>query len=178
MSTLTHEQFLKRLAGLKLLSLDTDGVLTDGGLYYTDDGEELRKFNVKDGMGMKRAQAAGVKIAIITASSTPSIAHRGNRLGVDYVFLDCEDKLQTLVRICDEMGIDLDQVGHVGDDLNDLPVLGVDRRFSSLVHFLRDVKGLTSKFFLYRSINQMWSLIEKNTISSLFIRLSNQGQES
>ena len=123
MSTLTHEQFLKRLAGLKLLSLDTDGVLTDGGLYYTDDGEELRKFNVKDGMGMKRAQAAGVKIAIITASSTPSIAHRGNRLGVDYVFLDCEDKLQTLVRICDEMGIDLDQVGHVGDDLNDLPVL-------------------------------------------------------
>jgi hypothetical protein len=63
-------------------------------------------------------------------------------------------------------------------DLNDLPVLGVDRRFSSLVHFLRDVKGLTSKFFLYRSINQMWSLIEKNTISSLFIRLSNQGQES
>jgi 3-deoxy-D-manno-octulosonate 8-phosphate phosphatase (KDO 8-P phosphatase) len=123
MSTFTHEQFLERLSGLKLLSLDTDGVLTDGGLYYTDDGEELRKFNVKDGMGIKRAQAAGVKIAIITASSTPSIAHRGQRLGVDYVFLDCQEKLTTLVRICDEMGIDLDQVGHVGDDLNDLPVL-------------------------------------------------------
>ncbi len=123
MSQITKEQFWGRLAGLKLLSLDTDGVLTDGGLYYTDEGEELRKFNVKDGMGMKRAQAAGVKIAIITASSTPSIAHRGQRLGVDYVFLDCEDKLATLVRICDEMAIDLDQVGHVGDDLNDLPVL-------------------------------------------------------
>lgn len=123
MSKLTHEQFLERLAGLKLLSLDTDGVLTDGGLYYTDDGEELRKFNVKDGMGMKRAQAAGVKIAILTASSTPSIAHRGQRLGVDYVFLDCQEKLATLVGICDEMGIDLDQVAHVGDDLNDLPVL-------------------------------------------------------
>jgi len=123
MSGLTHAQFLESLSGLKLLSLDTDGVLTDGGLYYTDDGEELRKFNVKDGMGMKRAQAAGVKIAIITASSTPSIAHRGQRLGVDYVFLDCEEKLATLVRICDELGIDLDQVGHVGDDLNDLPVL-------------------------------------------------------
>jgi 3-deoxy-D-manno-octulosonate 8-phosphate phosphatase (KDO 8-P phosphatase) len=123
MSTLTHAQFLERLGGLKLLSLDTDGVLTDGGLYYTDDGEELRKFNVKDGMGIKRAQAAGVKIAIITASSTPSIAHRGQSLGVDYVFLDCQEKLSTLVRICDEMGIDLDQVGHVGDDLNDLPVL-------------------------------------------------------
>ena len=123
MSELTKEQFLKRLSGIKLLSLDTDGVLTDGGLYYTDNGEELRKFNVKDGLGIQRVQASGVKVAIITASSTPSIAHRGRRLGVDYVFLDCKDKLDTLVGICDEMGIDLNQVGHVGDDLNDLPVL-------------------------------------------------------
>ena len=124
MPKLTKEQFLERLSGIKLLSLDTDGVLTDGGLYYTDDGEELRKFNVKDGLGIQRVQAAGVKVAIITSSSTPSIAHRGRRLGVDYVFLDCEDKLATLVRICDEMGIDLNQVGHVGDDLNDLAVFG------------------------------------------------------
>ena len=122
MNELIKEQFLERLSGIKLLSLDTDGVLTDGGLYYTDDGEELRKFNVKDGLGIQRVQASGVKVAIITASSTPSIAHRGRRLGVDYVFLDCVDKLTTLVGICDEMGIDLDQVGHVGDDLNDLPV--------------------------------------------------------
>ena len=123
MNELTKEQFLERLSGIKLLSLDTDGVLTDGGIYYTDDGEELRKFNVKDGLGIQRVQASGVKVAIMTASSTPSIAHRGRRLGVDYVFLDCVDKLTTLVGICDEMGIDLNQVGHVGDDLNDLPVL-------------------------------------------------------
>ncbi len=123
MSELSEQQFMERLAGLKLLSLDTDGVLTDGGLYYTDDGDELRKFNVKDGMGIKRAQKAGVKIAIITASLAPSIAHRGQRLGVDFVQLECEDKLASLVNICDGLGIDLDQVGHVGDDLNDLPVL-------------------------------------------------------
>ncbi len=61
MSKLSEQQFMGRLAGLKLLSLDTDGVLTDGGLYYTDDGAELRKFNVKDGMGIKRAQKSGVK---------------------------------------------------------------------------------------------------------------------
>jgi 3-deoxy-D-manno-octulosonate 8-phosphate phosphatase (KDO 8-P phosphatase) len=123
MNKLTEQQFLKRLAGIKLLSLDTDGVLTDGGIYFTDDGEELRKFNVKDGLGIKRAQASGLKVAIITSSSTPSISHRGRRLGVDYVFLDCEDKLGTLVKICDELRIDLNQVGHVGDDLNDIPVL-------------------------------------------------------
>ncbi len=124
MNQLTKEQFLERLASIKLLTLDTDGVLTDGGLYFTDDGEELRKFNVKDGLGIQRLQTSGVKVAIITASSTPAIAHRGHRLGVDYVFLECEDKLATIVRICDEMGIDLNQVGHVGDDLNDLPVFG------------------------------------------------------
>ena len=122
MSQLTKEQFLDRLADIKLLTLDTDGVLTDGGIYFTDDGEELRKFNVKDGLGIQRLQDSGVKVAIITASSTPAIAHRGRRLGVDDVFLDCEDKLATIIRICDEMGIDLNQVGHVGDDLNDLPV--------------------------------------------------------
>ena len=123
MSKLSEQQFMERLAGLKLLSLDTDGVLTDGGLYYTDDGAELRKFNVKDGMGIKRAQKSGVKIAIITSSLTPAIAHRGQRLGVDYVQLECEDKLASIVEICDSLGIDLNQVGHVGDDLNDLPVL-------------------------------------------------------
>ena len=123
MHQLTEQQFLERLGDIKLLSLDTDSVLTDGGIYFTDDGEEFRKFNVKDGLGIKRVQGIDVKVAIITASSTPSIAHRGRRLGVDYVVLDCEDKLATLVRICDELSIDLNQVGHVGDDLNDLPVL-------------------------------------------------------
>ena len=123
MNKLTKNQIMERFSQIKLLSLDTDGVLTDGGIYFTDSGEELRKFNVKDGVGIKRLREAGVKIAIITSSSTPSIAHRGRRLGVDFIFLDCEDKLSTLISICDEMKIDLDQVGHLGDDLNDIPVL-------------------------------------------------------
>ena len=113
----------KRLAGVKLLSLDTDGVLTDGGIFFTDSGDELRKFNVKDGMGMKIAQAAGVRIAIITASSSPSIGHRATSLGVDHVFLAVEDKAQTLTKLCDKLKISPDQVVHVGDDVNDIPVL-------------------------------------------------------
>lgn len=113
----------ERLAGLKLLSLDTDGVLTDGGLYYTDAGDEMRKFNVKDGMGMQMLRRAGVEVVIITASSAPAIAHRGHRLGLEHVYLGCEDKLAALVGLCDKMGIDLDQVAHMGDDVNDLPVL-------------------------------------------------------
>ena len=97
MSLLPPDELMDRMAKIKLLSLDTDGVLTDGGLYYTDSGDELRKFDVKDGMGMRRLQDAGIGIVIITASSSPAIAHRANRLGVENVFLETNDKLGTLI---------------------------------------------------------------------------------
>ncbi len=124
MSLLSAEALKAKFAGLQLLSLDTDGVLTDGGLYYTDDGDELRKFNVKDGLGIKRVQAAGVPVAIISASRSPSIYHRAQTLGIEHVHLANEDKLGTLTTLCSSLGIDLASVAHVGDDLNDLPVFG------------------------------------------------------
>ena len=123
MSLLPPDELMDRMAKIKLLSLDTDGVLTDGGLYYTDSGDELRKFDVKDGMGMRRLQDAGIGIVIITASSSPAIAHRANRLGVENVFLETSDKLGTLISLCDQKAIDLNEVAHMGDDVNDIPVL-------------------------------------------------------
>lgn len=123
MAKLDRDQLLEALRSIRLLSLDVDGVLTDGGLYYADDGSQLRKFNVKDGMGMKMAREAGVEIAIITASDTPSISHRGTVLGIEHVHVGVEDKLATLGLVCSRLGIDISQVAHMGDDLNDLPVL-------------------------------------------------------
>ncbi len=123
-SKLNAGELQKRLAGIKLLTLDVDGVLTDGGVYYADDGAQLRKFNVKDGMGIKIAMAAGVAVALVTQSTTPSIRHRGEQLGVDHVLLGVEDKLAAVSGICGEMGIALDCVAHVGDDVNDLALLG------------------------------------------------------
>ena len=123
MALLSGAALAARLAGIRLLTVDTDGVLTDGGIYINDAGEELRKFNVKDGLGLKRVQAAGAAIALVTASATTAIAHRGRMLGLDHVFLDANDKLATVSGLCDRMGISLDQVGHIGDDLNDLPLL-------------------------------------------------------
>lgn len=120
---LDRAALLDRLRDIHLLTLDVDGVLTDGGLYYADDGSQLRKFNVKDGMGMKLAREAGVEIAIITASDTPSISHRGAVLGIEHVYVGVEDKFATLDRICAQLDIDLSKVAHMGDDLNDLPVL-------------------------------------------------------
>ncbi|MCD6075936.1 MAG: putative 3-deoxy-D-manno-octulosonate 8-phosphate phosphatase [Rhodospirillales bacterium] len=125
MSTRIPKDLRARLKRLKLLSLDTDGVLTDGGVYFTDSGEEMRKFNIKDGLGMQRVQRTGVMILMMTGSIAPAIEHRARALGVDRVYLDTRDKLARLVEVCDELKIDLGEVAHVGDDLTDLKLFEV-----------------------------------------------------
>lgn len=113
-----------RLAKVALLSMDLDGTLTDGGLYYTEDGGELRKYHVRDGMGIKMVQAAGIRTAIITMSTTPAITRRAERLAIEHLVLGSHDKVAALGAICRENGLSLDQVAHIGDDVNDLPLLG------------------------------------------------------
>ncbi|MBT5429401.1 MAG: HAD hydrolase family protein [Rhodospirillaceae bacterium] len=120
-----NQEFIKTLGKIEILSLDTDGVLTDGGLYYTEEGTELRKFNVKDGMGIKMIRDLGIKVFILTASETTSIIARGKKLGVDGVFIGCHDKLSQLKQLSEQLDISFDRIGHVGDDINDLPVLDV-----------------------------------------------------
>ncbi len=114
-----------RLARVRLLSLDCDGVLTDGGIYVAEDGGQLRKFNVKDGMGMQRVRQAGVEVALITASDTQAIAHRGQSLGLRHVFVGVTDKKATLDELRRSLKLDWEAVAHVGDDLNDLPLLAL-----------------------------------------------------
>ena len=120
---LSRQQLTERLKDIRLLCLDVDGVMTDGGLYYTDDGHQMRKFNVKDGVGIKAVMAAGVELAIITASATDVITKRAQDLGVKHVFPSVDDKLETLRGLCDTLGIGLGDVAHMGDDSNDMVVL-------------------------------------------------------
>lgn len=112
-----------RLSQVKLLALDVDGVLTDGGLYYTESGEELKKFNVKDGMGIKLLMSSGIEVAIISANSSSATIHRAKKLGIKHCFVGIEDKLTILNDICDRLAISLEQVAYVGDDVADLPIL-------------------------------------------------------
>lgn len=108
-----------RLSQIKLLSLDVDGVMTDGGLYYTDEGVQFRKFNVKDGLGIKRAIGAGVQVCIISASKATSTLSRADHLGIQHVRIGAQDKLAELREIAAELGIGLENVAHMGDDLTD-----------------------------------------------------------
>jgi 3-deoxy-D-manno-octulosonate 8-phosphate phosphatase (KDO 8-P phosphatase) len=120
---LTRAQLLKRMGKIRLLSLDVDGILTDGGIYYLDDGQQVRKFNSKDGMGLKEVLKAGIDICWVTASNTASILHRARALGVPHILSDVEDKLEALKGLINGLGIELSEVAHMGDDINDLPVL-------------------------------------------------------
>jgi 3-deoxy-D-manno-octulosonate 8-phosphate phosphatase (KDO 8-P phosphatase) len=113
-----------RLSQVKLLALDVDGVLTDGGLYYTDSGEETKCYNVKDGMGIKLVLEAGINVAIITNSTSKSVVYRAKKLNISHLYMGIEDKLSVLKNLCGQLKIGLEAVAYVGDDINDLPVLG------------------------------------------------------
>ncbi|OUL26874.1 HAD family hydrolase [Nostoc sp. RF31YmG] len=112
-----------QLFQVKLLVVDVDGVLTDGGLYYNDRGEVQRKFNVHDGLGLQLIMQAGIEVAIVSAKSSFSILARAKDLGIKHVLTGVGDKLTAMEELCQSMTIGLSQVAYVGDDLNDLAVM-------------------------------------------------------
>jgi 3-deoxy-D-manno-octulosonate 8-phosphate phosphatase (KDO 8-P phosphatase) len=121
--TVLSEEVRRRLARVRLLLLDVDGVQTDGGLYYTETGAELRRFNVKDGTGIQRVLASGIYVAFVTHSSTPAIAARAVKLGITRCLEGISDKLSAVTALCRELGVNLSDTAFVGDDINDLQVL-------------------------------------------------------
>lgn len=105
---------------IKLLALDVDGVLTDGRITYGNDGEELKSFNIKDGLGIKLMQRAGVEVTIITGRQSNIVERRARELGIETIIQGREDKLSALQELCDARGLELRQCAYMGDDLPDL----------------------------------------------------------
>ena len=112
-----------RLRGIRLLAMDVDGVLTDAGMYYTESGDELKKFTTRDGMGIKMLQAAGLVTAFITREKTAIVERRGQKLAVPEVHQGVDDKLAVLTTLAKKYGLSLDQAAYIGDDVNDLEAL-------------------------------------------------------
>src|SRR5437868_13525383 len=113
----------ERAARIKLVIFDVDGVLTDGRLYYSAGGEELKVFDVHDGQGIKRLQQAGVTIAIISGRDSAAVTRRMQDLSVEHVFQGDEHKLPIFERLLQKLGLAPEQAACVGDDLPDLPLL-------------------------------------------------------
>jgi 3-deoxy-D-manno-octulosonate 8-phosphate phosphatase (KDO 8-P phosphatase) len=108
---------------IKCLILDVDGVLTDGAIWLTEHGTELKRFHIHDGVGIKRLQNAGVIIAIISGRSSASVTARMAELQVRHVYQGCPDKLAVFNELIHQLGIKASETAYVGDDLPDLPVM-------------------------------------------------------
>jgi len=121
---LAPEAFARRAAGLEWLLFDVDGVLTDGSLFYTRRGEQVKRFHVRDGLGLKLARRAGLKVGLFSGRRSRPLERRAADLEVDAVILGSRDKGKDFDRFLADRDTTPGRVAFVGDDLQDLPVLG------------------------------------------------------
>ncbi|MEI6269583.1 MAG: 3-deoxy-manno-octulosonate-8-phosphatase KdsC [Methylococcaceae bacterium] len=108
---------------LKLLILDVDGVLTDGKLFFDNEGNEYKSFHARDGHGIKLLRQTGVEVAVISGRKSNSVALRMKNLGIELVYQGHEDKRAAFNEIIAKLGIIPEQAAHIGDDLLDLPIM-------------------------------------------------------
>ncbi len=108
---------------IKLVVLDVDGTLTDGGIYYDANGNEMKRFCVKDGLGIKVGIAAGLEFAIITGRNSPIVERRAQELGIQHLIQGAQKKLPVLRQLMAQLCMCSDEVAYIGDDLNDLAAM-------------------------------------------------------
>lgn len=108
---------------IRLICLDVDGVLTDGGIYLDDRGVETKRFHARDGLGLNIWKKLGGELAIITGRNGLAVRHRADELGIEHVFQGSTDKVADFGRLLNDLGLTASQAAMIGDDLPDLPVL-------------------------------------------------------
>lgn len=122
-SSVSRALSLTVLKGIRLFATDVDGVLTDAGMYYSESGDEWKKFNTRDGMGIKLLQKAGLITAIVTQERTRLVARRAEKLAIPELHQGVFDKLSVIRDMAMRHGISLKEVAYVGDDVNDIEAL-------------------------------------------------------
>ncbi|MFT7339360.1 MAG: 3-deoxy-D-manno-octulosonate 8-phosphate phosphatase (KDO 8-P phosphatase) [Marinobacter maritimus] len=117
------EALLAKAARIKLVALDVDGIMSDGKIYFSAKGDELKGFNILDGLGLKQIMAAGITIAVITGRSSPLTEKRMGDLGIPHLMQGREDKKVALQELVDKLDILPEAIAYMGDDLPDLPAI-------------------------------------------------------
>ncbi|MCL4490932.1 MAG: 3-deoxy-manno-octulosonate-8-phosphatase KdsC [Nitrospirae bacterium] len=118
----TKKQIEQIAKGIKLLALDVDGVLTDGGITLDNDGNELKTFHVRDGHGIKMLQKAGLQVALITGRDSKVVDRRARELGIKEVYQKCHDKRIAYKHLIEKLGVSDEEVAYIGDDIVDIPL--------------------------------------------------------
>lgn len=114
---------MRKASTVELMVFDIDGVMTDGRLYFSPRGDEMKGFSSRDGLGLKLLAKGGVRQAIITGRDSPIVAERARNLGIDLVLQGVEDKRAALASLLQSLGLDFSAAGFMGDDLIDLPAM-------------------------------------------------------
>ncbi|MEM8892997.1 MAG: HAD-IIIA family hydrolase [Bacteroidota bacterium] len=131
---------------IKLVLLDVDGTMTDGGVYVTEEGKQFKKFHARDGMGIKLLQKVGIATGIISHSkSTGMVTTRAEMLSMEHVYVGSRPKLEVLQEWQDKLGLDLSEVAYVGDDVNDLEIMqavGLSACPADAVQAIKDISGI------------------------------------
>lgn len=144
---LTIFQLNEKAAKIKLLLTDCDGVLTDGGVYYSDTGEAMKKFNIRDGMGVERLRTiANIETGIITGETSLSIAMRANKLKINELHLGSKDKPTVLEKILKNRNLKAEEVAYIGDDVNDIDIMklvGLSACPSDAISFVKNIAHYT-----------------------------------
>src|SRR6476659_5974083 len=120
MQHLTTQEIAHRAKQIKLVLTDVDGSLTDTGVYYSARGEELKRFSIRDGMGMEMLRDVGVETAMITRESSGTVESRSKKLKLPFLYMGIWDKLSFLPQLLKETGMTLSEIAYFGDDVNDL----------------------------------------------------------
>ncbi len=117
------QQILEKAKKIRLVSFDVDGVLTDGRLFFDDQGQESKGFHARDGLGFKLLRQSGVEVAVISGRRSESVKRRMAALDISLVYQGQDDKLVALAELCQTLNLQHDQIAHVGDDVLDVPIM-------------------------------------------------------
>jgi 3-deoxy-D-manno-octulosonate 8-phosphate phosphatase (KDO 8-P phosphatase) len=121
--SIAEDELSARAARIRLVLADNDGVLTDTGVYYSARGEEMKRYSIRDGMGVERLRALGIATGIVTGEVSDNLRMRAAKLGIAHLYLGVKDKRALFDRILDEHGLPPEAVAYIGDDVNDLDIM-------------------------------------------------------
>lgn len=118
-----NNELIIKLKKIKMLVMDVDGTMTDCSVYYSQHGEELKRFSIRDGMGIELLRLANIKIAIITTENSPIVLSRAKKLKIEDVITGSRDKAKSIKELAEKSDLTLEQIAYIGDDINDLEAL-------------------------------------------------------
>ncbi len=137
------EKIYKKAKKIKLLLTDCDGVLTDTGVYYSPTGEELKRFSIRDGMGVERLRKfANVETGIVTGEDTPIVKNRADKLKINHLYMGIKNKALLLYKLVEAENLSPDEIAFIGDDTNDaeiMKIVGLSASPNDATQFAKDV---------------------------------------